>query len=117
MKGKGRACDKWVTNKHYYGYCNKDGVTHTYERCPDRRDCLHCGERGHYTSKCQWPHALCTCYWCKVPFEHRYYSLGYPQVHGDFPYFPPTNTATQESVSADDIDQGEMLYENMDWEA
>ena len=51
-----------------------------------------------------------------MPFEHKNYSIGYPQVHGDFPYLL-ANMATRESGDTDDIDQGEMLYENMDWEA
>ena len=58
--------------QYYCGKCNRDGVDHTYEDCPEWHNCCFCDAIGHWSFHCITPHVKCTAKQCLVQIGHRH---------------------------------------------
>jgi hypothetical protein len=97
----------------YCSKCNRDGVDHRYEDCPLWRECLYCQKKGHYSHDCHHPHARCTVHRCQVFPDHQYYGRNCPVKATELQ--PITHLWDEYDV--DDVDAGEALWEDIDWES
>src|SRR6201986_3953046 len=112
-RGRGRSAGG--RPRYYCGRCNRDGVTHQYEDCPNWRKCAYCG-RGHKDQNCKSPHEACTRYYCRVPPSHPRYVTTYHRTHHTRAP-SPSGWDNDPDADADSWDQGEALYEHVDWES
>ena len=90
-------------------------MTHQYEDCPKWRKCAYCG-RGHKDQNCKSPHEACTRYYCRVPPSHPRYVTTYHRTHHTRAP-SPSGWDNDPDADADSWDQGEALYEHVDWES
>jgi hypothetical protein len=94
---------------HHCPKCHLQNPDHLMWDCPQWKGCHLCGFFGHWKHKCIAPHKRCMAWYCAVDPWHQHYRGIYPISR-----IIKRNGA---KYDAQDMDAGEALFKDYNWEA